>query len=206
MPDEKARPEGRRQRKGAARREAILDAALSEFTTEGYARARMEDIARRAGVAKGTLFLYFKDKEGLFIGLAESALLPLHARAQEIMADDTLPLREKLLRVYAPMTEAQGCTRSAAIIRLLWAEGLHNPALAGTFYRNLLAPIVALHRETVRRAAPEEAHPALRAFPQLLMSPIIHGQLWQGMFRETDPLDIEGMFRAYLDMVLPEKP
>lgn len=72
------------RKKTEARREAILDAALEEFAAKGYAGARMEDIARRAGVAKGTLYLHFGDKEGLFNGLAESAFAPMHALAKEI--------------------------------------------------------------------------------------------------------------------------
>ena len=70
------------RKKTEARREGILDAALEEFAAKGYAGARMEDIARRAGVAKGTLYLHFGDKEGLFNGLAESAFAPMHALAK----------------------------------------------------------------------------------------------------------------------------
>ena len=47
--------------------------------------------------------------------------------------------------------------------------------------------------------------PELLAFPQLLLSPVLHGVLWQGMFRDMESLDMEAMYRAYLDMILPEK-
>lgn len=122
------------RKKTEARREAILDAALEEFAAKGYAGARMEDIARRAGVAKGTLYLHFGDKEGLFNGLAESAFAPMHALAKEILDDKTPTLREKLLRFCGPMLDEQGCSRTARIIRLVWAEGLHNPKLVAPFY------------------------------------------------------------------------
>ena len=121
------------RKKTEARREAILDAALEEFAAKGYAGARMEDIARRAGVAKGTLYLHFGDKEGLFNGLAESAFAPMHALAKEILDDKTPTLREKLLRFCGPMLDEQGCSRTARIIRLVWAEGLHNPKLVAPF-------------------------------------------------------------------------
>lgn len=93
------------RKKTEARREAILDAALEEFAAKGYAGARMEDIARRAGVAKGTLYLHFGDKEGLFNGLAESAFAPMHALAKEILDDKTPTLREKLLLFCGPMLD-----------------------------------------------------------------------------------------------------
>lgn len=193
------------KKKSEAKREAILDAALEEFAERGYACARMEDIARRAGVAKGTLYLHFGDKEGLFNGLAESALGPLREMAPEIIGDDTLSLREKLERFCEPLLADNGCSRTARIVRLVWAEGLHNPKLVTYFYHSLVAPLLELHRESVRRATHEAPHAALQDFPQLMVSPIMQGLLWQGLFREAAPLDMAGLYRAYLDMILPEK-
>ena len=193
------------RKKTEARREAILDAALEEFAAKGYAGARMEDIARRAGVAKGTLYLHFGDKEGLFNGLAESAFAPMHSLAKEILDDKTPTLREKLLRFCGPMLDEQGCSRTARIIRLVWAEGLHNPKLVAPFYHGLVAPILELHRENLRLAAHEHPHPALQRFPQLLVSPIMQGLLWQGMFKDKAPLDVKELYIAYLDIILPEK-
>src|SRR5262245_2227732 len=61
----------------AAKRPASLDAALEEFTARGFAAARMDDVALRAGVAKGTIYLYFKDKEALFQELVRTSLVPI---------------------------------------------------------------------------------------------------------------------------------
>src|SRR4051812_37338833 len=61
------RPGGNpRHTASAARREAILAAALDEFSARGFAAARLDDVARRAGVAKGTIYVHFRDKETLF--------------------------------------------------------------------------------------------------------------------------------------------
>src|SRR5947207_15299625 len=73
------RPETRAVQRNA-RREAILSAALAEFIARGFAATRLEDVARRAGVAKGTIYLHFKDKESLFEELIRSALVPLIGR------------------------------------------------------------------------------------------------------------------------------
>src|SRR5215813_767162 len=67
---------GARAQKSAARREAILAAALDEFSAQGFAAARLDDVARRAGVAKGTIYLHFRDKEALFQELIRSVLSP----------------------------------------------------------------------------------------------------------------------------------
>jgi AcrR family transcriptional regulator len=75
--------------KSAARRDAILAAALDEFAASGFAATRIDDVARRAGVAKGSIYLYFRDKEALFQELVRSALSPIvavleHAPAGEV--------------------------------------------------------------------------------------------------------------------------
>src|ERR1700691_1159253 len=62
--------------KRAERRQAILTAALQEFSAQGFTSARLDDVARRAGIAKGTIYLYFRDKEGLFEELIRSEMSP----------------------------------------------------------------------------------------------------------------------------------
>src|SRR5712675_151679 len=61
----------------AERREAILAAALEEFSARGFEATRLDDVARRAGVAKGTIYLYFRDKQSLFQELVRTMLSPL---------------------------------------------------------------------------------------------------------------------------------
>src|SRR5262245_51380585 len=74
--DKRARREGRQARRGE-RREAILAAALEEFSARGFAATRLDDVAQRAGVAKGTIYLYFRDKESLFQELVRELLSPI---------------------------------------------------------------------------------------------------------------------------------
>ena len=195
-----------RQENNEARRKAILDAALAEFSSKGFVCARVEDIARMAGVAKGTIYLYFKDKEALFNGLLEAGLAPARERAGNIWADGSLSLRDKLLRIYEPLFRAGEGSRRLQIMRLACAEGLRNPGLVAPYYRNLLAPLLDLHRENLRHLPEQQAPPpAWLEFPFLLAAPLIHGIMWQQMFGSEAELDLEAMYRAYLDMILPEK-
>src|SRR5262245_45653532 len=76
-PAERASPRAERQ---AQRREAILAAALDEFSARGFAATRLDDVAKRADVAKGTIYLYFRDKESLFQELVRSMLSPVVSR------------------------------------------------------------------------------------------------------------------------------
>src|SRR6266705_2989190 len=69
-----------RAERAAERRAAIVEAALEEFIARGFTATRLDDVARRAGVAKGTIYLHFKDKESMFEELIRTALVPLIGR------------------------------------------------------------------------------------------------------------------------------
>src|SRR5262249_24285924 len=71
------KPPRARKVSAEARRQAILKAALAEFAAPGFEAARLDDVAARAGVAKGTLSLYFRDKQALFEALVRNAVSPL---------------------------------------------------------------------------------------------------------------------------------
>src|SRR5215510_1773437 len=88
----KAAGNGARAQKSAARREAILSAALDEFAAQGFAATRLDDVARRAGVAKGTIYLHFRDKEALFQELVRSLLTPV-VGSIEALRDADIPMR-----------------------------------------------------------------------------------------------------------------
>src|SRR5947209_521825 len=69
-----------RAERAAERRAAIIEAALDEFVARGFTATRLDDIARRAGVAKGTIYLHFKDKESMFEELISTAIVPMITR------------------------------------------------------------------------------------------------------------------------------
>ncbi len=72
-----AKPPSNRAERAAERRGAIIEAAMDEFIARGFAATRLDDVASRAGVAKGTIYLHFKDKEALFEELIRTAIVPL---------------------------------------------------------------------------------------------------------------------------------
>src|SRR6516165_4674966 len=96
--------ERRRTQDAGQRRQAILDAALEEFSARGFAAARLDDVAQRARVAKGTIYLYFRDKESLFQELVRAMVSPL-VGAIEAAALRELPVRalvELILESFPP--------------------------------------------------------------------------------------------------------
>src|SRR5947209_10358374 len=173
VPDRRA-PPARQRHERSARRETILDAALAEFAARGFAAARLDDIARRAGVAKGTLYLYFRDKESLFKELVRSRLTPLVGAIRTAAARDlsVRALVEMIVHVF--VTEIFGTSRKD-IIALIISEGQRFPELAEFYYREMIARVLPVVRRRLQQAVSsgELRHDALARFPQLLIAPAL---------------------------------
>jgi AcrR family transcriptional regulator len=189
-----------RAAKTAARRDAILEAALDEFSAKGFAAARLDDVAKRAGVAKGTIYLYFADKESLFQELIRAKMVPV-VGSLELAFSTELPLRavvEQAVEIF--VREVYG-TRRKQVIRLMISEGPRFPALAEFYYREVLSRLLKALRGLMRRAHErgEIADDTLSRFPQLIGAPGIIAIVWSGLFDRFEPLDVRAMMRAYFD-------
>jgi AcrR family transcriptional regulator len=189
----------------AERRQAILAAALAEFSACGFAAARLDDVALRAGVAKGTIYLYFRDKEALFQELIRSEMSPVVSTLETALGLD-LPVRlvaEQAVELF--VQEIYGTGRKN-IIRLILSEGPRFPKLADFYYQEVLSKILAAVRALLRRAQArgELRSDALIRFPQLIGAPAIVAIIWNAMFERHDPLDVRALMRAHLDLLFGE--
>jgi AcrR family transcriptional regulator len=189
-----------RSAKAAARRDAILEAALDEFSAKGFATARLDDVAKRAGVAKGTIYLYFADKESLFQELIRAKMVPV-VGSLELAFATGLPLRaivEQAIEIF--VREVFG-TRRKQVIRLMISEGPRFPALAEFYYREVLSRLLKALRGMLRQAHErgELGSDALVRFPMLLGAPGIIAIVWSGLFDRFEPLDVRAMMRAHFD-------
>jgi len=193
---------GARAQRSAERRDAILAAALDEFAGSGFAATRLDDVARRAGVAKGTIYLHFADKEALFQELIRSQLSPVVGVLVEASHSD-IPVRavaERLIEVF--VREIFG-TRRRDVIRLIITEGPRFPKLAEFYYREVVARAMGAMRGLLRRAVErgELKHDALVRFPQLIAAPMLIAILWTGLFDRFEPLDPRALMRAHFDLI-----
>jgi len=189
-----------RTAKAAARRDAILDAALDEFSARGFAAARLDDVARRARVAKGTIYLHFKDKETLFQELIRSKMTPVVGNLEAAFATE-LPLRRIVDRAIEIFVRDVYGTQRKQLIRLIISEGPRFPALAEFYYREVLSRVLVAVRGLLRRALDrgELADDVLIRFPQLIGAPGIIAIVWSGLFDRFEPLDVRAMMRAHFD-------
>lgn len=191
---------GRKARSGE-RREAILTAALDEFSSRGFEAARLEDVARRAGVAKGTIYLYFRDKESLFQELIRTMLTPLVGTI-EAMGQADVPLA-MLADRFADLFVSQVYeTRRKDVVRLMISEGRRFPKLAEFYYREVLSRIIATVRSLLRRAAARgEVPESLAEFPQIIAAPGLIAIVWNGLFERFEPLDVRKMMKTHLELL-----
>lgn len=130
----------RRERRKDARPGELLDAALDVFAERGFAGARLEDIAQRAGVTKGTVYLYFASKEELFEAVVRQTLVSSIARGQAALRDFDGPTPELLRLVLTGWWHRVVRTKAAALVKLICAEASNFPALARFYYDNVIEP------------------------------------------------------------------
>jgi AcrR family transcriptional regulator len=195
------RNSGKAPEKGAARRDAIIAAALEEFSGRGFEAARLDDVAKRAGVAKGTIYLYFRDKEALFLELIRSLLTPLIGRIEALREID-IPVQILAERIVDVLVNDVLETRRKDVIRLMIAEGQRFPKLAELYYREVLSRIISAVRTILRRAAERgEVPPGLADFPQLLAAPALLAIVWSGLFERFEPLDARAMMKVHIDLL-----
>lgn len=198
-----AAPRAERQ---AQRRETILAAALDEFSARGFAATRLDDVARRAGVAKGTIYLYFRDKESLFQELVRAMLSPVIGRLEAAPLAD-LPARMMIEAIVDVFVREVFDTRRKDVIRLIISEGQRFPKLAEIYYHEVIERVVPAMRALMTRAAARGELPndALARFPQLMFAPAMVALVWNSLFGRFDSIDVRALLRAHIDILFGER-
>ena len=171
----------RRSRRKEARPGELLKAALALFVEKGFAATRVEEVAARAGVSKGTLFLYFASKEELFKAVVREnasrhlteALLELEGFAG---ASSDL-LREFLRRWW----RLYGGTPAAGLTKLMLSEATHFPELARWFQDEVVQPSHALLRRIVQRGIDRGEFRAVHVprTVHLIVAPLLQMVTWR---------------------------
>jgi AcrR family transcriptional regulator len=204
--DTTARPAAApRRRNRGIREHEILQAAFEEFAGSGYAATRLEDVARRASVAKGLPNFYFASKEELFRAVLRRLVLPdweaLDAQLHESDASTPALLRSLITMAYEQLV---GNVRAHQLLRLLIAEGPKFPELTEFYHTEIVARAVALLGKILARGVERgEIRPApVLDYPQAIMGPALMAVVWQLLFADRHPLDLAGLFEAHIDLVL----
>jgi len=196
-------PRGRRPKQG--RPQEILAAAFEEFAANGYKAARIEDVAERGGIAKGTIYLYFRDKEGLFRAVVRSMIQPVFEQLVPSVENFTGSSEELLCelqeRHYAHVVRNE---KARAILRLLIAEGGKFPQLSDIFYREIIQPGVTALRKVLEKgeASGEFRKSKVKDFPQILIAPGVLAVMWTLILGARYRLDLNAYMSAHREFVL----
>ncbi|MCK1341885.1 helix-turn-helix transcriptional regulator [Bradyrhizobium sp. 38] len=199
-------PASSRATRAAERRAAIVDAAMEEFIVRGFTATRLDDIAKRAGVAKGTIYLHFKDKESMFEELVRTVIVPVVTKLNAL-PPPTGSVRD-LVEAFASnfLKEVIG-TRRGDLVRLIVAEGPRFPSVADFYYREVVSRGMAGMRALIELgiARGEIREKNLARYPQILVAPAMIAVIWQSLFARHAPLDAQDMLRVHLDLIFGER-
>ena len=178
---------------------------MQEFAKRGFAATRLEDVAERAGVTKGTIYFYFKDKEELFKAAARSSLEPALTEIEALAATFDGPA-EDLLRAHLTVVYPKLVTspRAGQIMRLMIAEGPQFPELVEFYYREIISHGMSILRRIIERgiARREFRRTGAVEFPQLIFGPVLAAIIWNLMFNKLHPIDFDAYSRAHIDLVI----
>ena len=196
-------PRRRFRRRKEARPAELIDAGLQEFALHGFAAARLEDVARRAGVVKGTIYRYFADKEALFLAAVRSRITPVFDEITGFV--DTFPgsTRELLQLMLASVHKQLVNSEVRVLIRIIIAEGERFPALPELYYREIIAKGRTLLERIVARGIErgEVRKGSVANLPIVIMAPAIMAAIWGMTFDRHAPISSEAFLAAHLDLV-----
>lgn len=177
---------------------------MQAFAEKGYAATRVEEVAKRAGVSKGLLYLYFKTKEDLFKAVIRSFVSPrLDALNRRIEQSD-LTAEEFLRGPFLDFARALPRSPARKLVRLLVAEGPRHPDLIAWYWDNVVSQGMTAIRKLIEKGIDngEFGQNAVLRFPQLLVSPVIVSMLWLQLFERHSPLDTDAYIEAHIELVL----
>lgn len=194
-----------RARRKAERPNEIIEAAFEEFALHGYAATRLEDIAARAGVTKGTIYVYFESKERVFEALVRERGRELRERLETFFEDRGEPtvdsIRTDLLFLFRACSDD---LRQQELLRLLISEATRFPGLVDEHFESVFDPVLEKLKQRLHRAA-EIGHirsaPVLE-YPELMMAPALSMHVCRLLFAERWPLDTERFIEASVDLLL----
>jgi AcrR family transcriptional regulator len=203
-------PPPRWQRRPEARPDEILDAALAVFGEFGFDRAKLDDVARLAGVSKGTLYLYFDSKESLFREMVRAKVVASLAESETYVRNYEGPARELLVELIRRMYGRVRREPLTRIARLVQGELGHFPELARFYFDEVILRARRLVEQVLERGmATGEFRPSTNGFAARGLSTLlVHTAQVQCFFHHFDPQAltdeqaVEGLIDLYLHGVL----
>jgi AcrR family transcriptional regulator len=187
----------------ADRMRAIRAAALAVFAAKGFSAARLDDVAAAAGVAKGTIYLYFRSKEDLLEAIVKSTIGVVLENVERAVAASPAPASELLRLIGQTVIAGVLDPERRQVLHLIISEGARFPALADFYHREIISRGVSLIRAVIARGreSGEFAYDEPARFPHLVFAPALLAVVWSVVFARIEPLDAQALMDAHIDLL-----
>jgi len=199
-------PAPRWQRRKDARPSEILAAALQTFVEHGYAATKLEDVAKRAGVTKGTLYIYFESKEALFKAVVRENVMPILATAEQVAEDPSTDPDALLRRLVTQWWQAMGPSELGGLPKLVMSEAANFPELAQFWYDEVVQRGRQTFARVLRRGIEEGAFRPLDVdlAVRMILAPVLIAAIWKHSFRacEKEAFPVERYLASSVDIFL----
>lgn len=193
----------RYQRRKEDRPQEIADAAFDAFAENGYAATRVEEVASRAGVSKGLLYLYYKTKEELFKAVVRNVVVRRVDALIEVVENTDLSAEEFIRGPASNFFKKIPGSPVAVVVRLLISEGPRHPDLLDYYYNNVVSKGLAAIRKVIARGIERgEFKPGAADMPpHLFLAPVMLSVVWRSLFAEKT-LDSNKLIDTQIELLL----
>lgn len=194
------------KRRAGDRPTEISAAALEVFSEKGFTAARLDEIARRAGVSKGTLYLYFKDKDELFRAAIRDTIGPDIDTVAGMISASNLPFEQCVKMLLQHFAEIAATVPVGSVAKMVIGESRNFPKLAKAWHDEVVSKaigaLVALIQQAQERGEVRPGDPRLHAFS--IMGPMMIGVLWRETLQPAGgaPVDIDAMAKQHAETIL----
>jgi AcrR family transcriptional regulator len=199
-----AEKKGSRAAQKEARPLEIVEAALKVFARDGFAGTRLEDVAAEVGISKGTIYLYFDNKEELFKACVRETIgahITDTVQFASVYEGTTPDLLREIVRRVSGLLSKKGYR---TILILLISEGQRFPELVSFYHTEIVSHGLEGMRAVIRRGVErgEFRESGLSEFPMLLMVPVIGSVIWNHLFGTKEALDVQVALETHMDIML----
>jgi AcrR family transcriptional regulator len=194
------------RRRKEARPQEILEAALMVFAEKGLEGARMDDIARRAGVTKGTIYLYFESKDSVFKALLAESIGERVRASAALIENFEGSSGELLARVLRLLGHFVAHSDRVVLPKIVIAEIGKFPELARFYREEVVGRGLALWETILKRGVARGEFRALAPehMARICIAPILLAAIWRTGFArfDSEPYDLEGLIETHIDVLL----
>ena len=200
------KPQPRWARRKDARPEEIIAAALDLFVERGFATTRLDDVAARAGISKGTLYLYFENKEDLFKAVVRGNMLPMLQHGEALVENFAGSSSDLLCQLVRGWWDQTGSSKITGLPKLVIAEAGNFPDLAEFYYQEVILRAHSLFRRVLQRGTDSGEFRAVDVdhLVHVALAPLVMLAIWNHSFAccERERLHPQRYIDSYLDLLL----